>query len=190
MRTSLFYLLFTLLLLISCDKKENKHKSDVLKDSKRKELIFKNINNHWSFKSQPTNLTAAQLSQNWTEWRLFLRELSQKPKSTIGAFQQKARALSVKIKELSKSIPEPYNTPAVKSRISVLSTKINALDMYIHLDPIPDDKVVVLIAEINTELLSLESQMDEIVRKNAIPKEEGETEVMKMLDTTRAIPTN
>ncbi len=56
----------------------------------------------------------------------------------------------------------------------------------INFNEISEDEVTNLI----TELLSLESQMDEIVRKNAIPKEEGETEVMKMLDTTRAIPTN
>jgi len=31
--------------------------------------------------------------------------------------------------------------------------------------------------------------MDEIVRKNAIPKEEGESDMIQMLDASRAIPT-
>jgi hypothetical protein len=43
--------------------------------------------------------------------------------------------------------------PQIKSRISVLITKVRMLDLYIHLD-IPDDKVVVSIAEINKELAS------------------------------------
>ena len=59
----------------------------------------------------------------------------------------------------------------------------------IHLDKIPDEKVLLLIGDINKELVSLERQMDKIVEKNKIPLEEGESELMKMIkDTARAIP--
>jgi hypothetical protein len=61
------------------------------------------------------------------------------------------------------------------------------LDLYLHLDNIPDQKVLVFIAEINTELASLQNQMDKIVQKSKIPIEEGESDLIKMLDTTRAI---
>jgi hypothetical protein len=37
-------------------------------------------------------------------------------------------------------------------------------------------------------MISLQSQLDEIVRKNTIPKEEGESDLIQMLDTSRAIP--
>ena len=53
---------------------------------------------------------------------------------------------------------------------------------------IPDQKVVALVSEINTELLSIQAQLDEIVRKNSIPKEEGESDLIQMLDPSRAIP--
>jgi ADP-heptose:LPS heptosyltransferase len=56
------------------------------------------------------------------------------------------------------------------------------------LNQIPDDKVTFLIGEINKELVSLERQMDKIVEKAKIPKEEGEADFLKMLDTARAIP--
>ena len=82
-----------------------------------------------------------------------------------------------------------YNKPEVKSRIAVLICKINSLNLYINLDEIPDDKVVALIIEINIELRSLQNQLDEIVRKSTIPKEEGESDLIQMLDTSRAIPT-
>ena len=45
------------------------------------------------------------------------------------------------------------------------------------------------IPEINMELMSLQNQMDKIVRKSKIPLEEGESELLQMIkDTARAIP--
>jgi hypothetical protein len=64
------------------------------------------------------------------------------------------------------------------------------MDLFIHLNKVPDDKVVFLIQEINKELISLERQMDKIVEKAKIPKEEGEADFLRMLDTTRAIPSS
>jgi hypothetical protein len=62
------------------------------------------------------------------------------------------------------------------------------LDLFIHLDNIPDKKVTLLVSEINLELVSLQRQMDKIVEKSRIPLEEGESDLLKMMDTTRAIP--
>jgi hypothetical protein len=70
-----------------------------------------------------------------------------------------------------------------------LISKINSLNLFINLDEIPDNKVVALVIEINVQLLSLQNQLDEIVRKSTIPKEEGESDLIQMLDTSRAIPT-
>jgi hypothetical protein len=44
-----------------------------------------------------------------------------------------------------------------------------------------------MISEINNEL-SLQRQMDKITQKSKIPVEEGESELMKMMDASRAIP--
>jgi hypothetical protein len=124
----------------------------------------------------------------WNELRLFLTELAQKPKRTIGAFQQKATAISKKAMALNENLPIQFDKPQIKSRISTLITKVRLLDLYIHLDNISDKKVVHLIAEINNELASLQRQMDKIVEKSKIPVEEGESELMKMMDASRAIP--
>jgi hypothetical protein len=124
----------------------------------------------------------------WNEWRIFLSELNQKPKSTIGAFQKKAKELSKKAADLNNNIPIAYNKPEVKSRIAVLISKVNALNLFINLDEIPYQKVVALVTEINIQLVSLQTQLDEIVRKSTIPKEEGESDLIQMLDTSRAIP--
>jgi hypothetical protein len=69
-----------------------------------------------------------------------------------------------------------------------LITKVRMLDLFIHLDNIPDQKVIHLIAEINNELSSLQRQMDKIVEKGKIPVEEGESELKQMMDASRAIP--
>jgi hypothetical protein len=121
---------------------------------------------------------------------VFLNELGQKPKSSIGAFQQKAKTLSKRAAELNNNIPIKYNLPEIKSRIAVIITKINAINLYIHLNQIPDKKIVQLVQEINAEVASMQWQLDEIKRKSEIKTEDGESDMLRMLDTTRAIPTN
>jgi hypothetical protein len=71
----------------------------------------------------------------------------------------------------------------------VLVTKVNSVNLFINLQDIPDEKVVAIISDINVELASLYGQLDEIVRKSDIPKEQGEADMIRMLDTARAIPT-
>jgi hypothetical protein len=120
--------------------------------------------------------------------RAFSTELNQTPKSTIGAFQKKAKELSKKATALNNNIPYEFNKPEIKSRIAALTTKINSINLFLNIDDIPEQKVVALVAEVSIELESLYRQMDEIVRKSQIPKEEGESDMIRMLDTTRAIP--
>lgn len=183
-----FSLLFILGLLTSCSDDAEKRALENARDEKKKDVIFANINKAWNFNTQPINPTAAALAVNWNEWRILMTELSQKPQSSIGAFRKKSKTLSLKVKELSEHIPVQFNKPEIRSRIAVLTTKINSLNLYVNLNDIPDKKVVTLISEINTELFSLQSQMGEIVRKTQIPKEEGEADMIRMLDTSRAIP--
>lgn len=182
-------LLMALLLLFSCQDNKEQRLIENAKDTKKKETIFNNINKGWNFNTNSINPASQGLVAMWPEWRGFLLELNSKPKSTIGAFQKKAKALSKKVAELNNNIPIAYNKPEIKSRIAVLISKINSLNLYINLDEIPDNKVVALVLEINVQLLSLQNQLDEIVRKSTIPIEEGESDLIQMLDTSRAIPT-
>jgi hypothetical protein len=62
-----------------------------------------------------------------------------------------------------------------------LITKVRSLDLFINLNQIQEQKVIKLIPEINEELASLQSQMDEIVRKSQIRLEEGEAEMLRSL---------
>lgn len=181
--------LMALLILFSCQDNKEQRLIENAKDAKKKEIIFNNINKGWNFNADPINPASQGLLSMWPEWRSFLLELNSKPKSTIGAFQKKAKELSKKVVELNNNIPIAYNKPEIKSRIAVLISKINSLNLFINLDEIPDDKVVALVLEINVQLISLQNQLDEIVRKSTIPKEDGESDLIQMLDTSRAIPT-
>jgi hypothetical protein len=180
------FLLFVFV-LNSCQNEDEKRRAENEKEAKKKEVIFNNINKAWVFIDEPINEVAEQKVATWTEWRDFLKELGDKPRKTIGAFQKKSAAISKKAIALNGNIPTEFNVPAIKSRISILITKVKMLDLFIHLNKIPDEKVTFLISEVNKELVSLERQMDNIVVKSKIPKEEGEEDFLKMLDTTRAI---
>ena len=181
--------LIAILMLVSCQNNDGKRMEEQQKDAKEKELIFNTIDKGWHFSIPLLSSASEALTKNWTSMDLFLTELEQKPKSSIGAFQKKAAALSKKITELNNDIPLTFNKPEIKSRIAVLATKIHSINLFINLDDIPDQKVVSLVADANEELSALYQQMDEIVRKSSIPKEEGETDMIRMLDTARAIKT-
>jgi hypothetical protein len=177
----------TFLLLTSCKENNQQYAGESKKAAQKKEVIYKNISKSWEFYATPINTTSEQSVASWTEFRQFLEELGQKPKKTIGAFQKKAAELSKKVLLLN-NIPFQFQKPQIKSRIGTLTTKVRLLDLFIHLDNIPDKKVIVLVGEINAELVSLQRQMDKITEKSKIPVEEGESDMLRMLDTTRAIP--
>ncbi len=182
--------LLSLFLLTSCQDDPKARAEEQKKEDQKREAVFNTVNNGWNFNSQPSNDAARSLIAHWSEWRLFLNELGQKPKSSIGAFQQKAKTLSKRASELNNNIPIAYNLPEVKSRIAVITTKINAINLYIHLNQIPDAKIVKLVQEVNADLASMNNQLAEIKQRGEIKMEEGEADMIRMLDTTRAIPTN
>ncbi|MEY4011540.1 MAG: hypothetical protein RIT22_664 [Bacteroidota bacterium] len=177
-----------LLLFTSCKDDAQQRDAENKKAIQKKEVIYKNISKSWDFYATPINTTSEQSVSSWTEFRQFLDELGQKPRKTMGAFQKKAAELSKKVLLLNNNIPFQFQQPQIKSRIGTLITKVRLLDLFIHLDNIPDKKVILLIGEINAELVSLQRQMDKITEKSKIPVEEGESDMLRMLDTTRAIP--
>lgn len=175
-------------LLLSCKDDNQKRIAENEKEIQRREIIFTNVQKGWVFYDTPVTEASEKSVATWSEWRIFLAELAQKPKKTIGAFQQKSKSLTKKAMALNDNIPFEFSKPQIKSRISTLITKVQMLDLFLNLDNIPDKKVTQLVAEINLELVSLQRQMDKIVDKSNIPVEEGESDLLKMMDTSRAIP--
>lgn len=188
MKRNLFHFFIYSLFLFSCQNKDDQHLLEQQKDIQARALVFSTVSNGWHFTTPSLNPKTQSLIQNWKELQDFSVELHQTPKSSIGAFQKKSKVLSKKILALTATIPAPFNKPEIKSRLSALTTKINAIDLFLNIDAIPAKKIVVLVNDVNTELASLYRQMDEIVRKTEIPSEEGETDMIRMLDTARAIP--
>jgi hypothetical protein len=187
MRNKVALLLWAVLIQFSCKNTSEDRLADNLRDAKKKELIFTTINKGWIFFDKPINTTSEAYMTSWPEWSTFMNELAIKPKKTITAFQQKAKNLSKKAMALNTNIPYQFNTPQIRSRIATLITQVRMLDLYINLDKVSDKKVTQLVGEINIELVSLQRQMDKIIEKSKIPMEVGESELLMMLDTTRAI---
>jgi hypothetical protein len=188
MKLKSIYLFLFSILLFSCQNDNKTLVLEQLKEAQKKEEVFKTINRGWFFEIAPVEPVTQSKINGWMEWRNFITEINQKPKSTIGAFQKKASILSKKVVDLNSGIPGEFNKPQIKARIAVLTTKVKSLDLFIHLNQIPSGKVVKLIGEINTEIDFFQLQLEEIVKKSQIPMEEGESDIIKMKDTTRAIP--
>lgn len=181
MKKILFPLLLAVVLAVSCKDDSDARLQDIARNDKRNEQIFSKIDKAWDFDAPATSPNVQNIIANWAEWRLFMTELEQKPKSTIGAFKQKAKTLSRKVADLNNNIPAQFDKSEIRSRIMTLSTKVKSLDLYINLDKIPEDKVLKLIPEVKTELASLEAHMEKIVTKSNIRLEEGEAEMIRAL---------
>lgn len=189
MKQNILYIFILTFFALSCQDNSNERLADQKKEAQKKEIIFENISKGWVFSNPQLTPNVQSKINTWMEWRAFIIEINLKPKSSIGAFQKKAAILSKKVVDLNLSIPLEFNKPQVRSRITVLSTKIKALDLFIHLQQIPDKKVIQFIQESNIEITSLTLQFEEIIRRTQIQREEGEPDFIKMKDTTRAIPT-
>lgn len=182
-----FLFLCITLFLFSCEEDNEKRLMQQQKEIAKKEEIFQKINNAWSFRSMKLESSSQDLVKDWAEWRLFLTELQQKPTSSIGAFQKKSKNLTQKADALLNSLPQTLTNPEFKSRFTVLLNHFRSLELYIHLDAIPEKKVIDLITDINLQLASIELQMNELIRKRQIPMEKGEADMIRMLDTSRAV---
>ena len=189
---NLKFILFLLpsILLLSCQDEDAIREKERLKTIEKSEIIFEKINNGWSFSTPSSTAEVESILKNWKQWNDFSRELEQKPKSSINAFRKKAIALSKKAEELNMNVPAKFDNPQVKSRISIIVTQLHQLDLYINLDKIPAEKIISIIPNVNKGLQSLQSQFIEILRKEKIPLEQGEADMIRMLDTTRAIPSS
>lgn len=178
---SIISVFLMIIMIVACKEDARIHQLEIKKALKEKELVFNTINKIWVF--TPKNLTpeTQSIANNWNDWRLFTAELYQKPKGTIGAFQRKTKSLVQKIDVLNNTIPEKINKPQIKARLMALITKIKALHTFMNLDRIPEKKVVDLITDLNIELNAFQDQIEEIVRRSHIVKEEGEQEMLNAI---------
>lgn len=182
MYKSIAFLLISIF-LFSCE--EDNTKAENEKIIAKNSQTFNLLSSVWNLTVPNTSPNVTKELSNWNSWQQFVIEINQKPKSNLTAFQLKTKNLSSKIDSLQFEIPSQFDKPQVKSRISALSTKIKMLDNFIHLTDVPQQKIKVLIPEINEEIAALVGQWEEIYIKKQIPIEEGESYMLKALDTTR-----
>lgn len=187
MKKLCFTVLIFCLSFVACKEDNSYAILEQKRELQKREQIFNTINKSWLFVVPQMQPEAQNLVNDWKEWRIFIMELNQKPKSSLREFQKKSKSLTKLSEQLSTTIPKKILNPAVKSRINVMKTQLKSLELYINLQSIPADKVVKLFPEINTAIASLELQFEEIIRRDAIPIEKGEADRIKIQDTTRAL---
>lgn len=184
-------LILICILNVGCRQDGAQRREAQIKEEQKKEEVFIQIRDAWILKPPVFGVKEQAFLGDWAQWRVLTTEVRQKPSTSIQAFQTKARTFSIKIKEVNASIPSALNIPEFKSRLMVLQTKMNTLDLFMNLDQIPVDKIKITIAEINEQFSAIQSQLTEIVLRSEIPLEEGEMETIQQLrDTTRMVGKN
>lgn len=173
------------LTLFSCEEDDKQRRIDTIRAEKHNDSILKIISNNWTFEVARPTPAVQQRITTWTEWNQLMTELEQKPKGGINAYKQKTKNLVDKADRVRQNLPSMFAKPQVYSRLGVLVTKIKDLYTYLNVDVIQDKKVLKLIGETRQEITSVQNQLDEIIRISQIPKEQGEEEMLRALDTTR-----
>lgn len=171
---------------LSCEGDEKQRIAETKRTQKLNDSIIKVISANWKFDVPPPTPKVAQRINAWNEWAQFNTELRQKPAGNArNAYLQKTKTLVKRADLIKNNIPVFFDKPQVRSRMGVLITKIKSLYTYMNIETIPAKKVITIINEITHEMAALQSQLDEIVRISEIPKEQGEEEMLRALDTTR-----
>lgn len=184
MKMKFIYSFLLLLVLVSCNDFSDLN-AESEKNKQRNEAVFKAISKEWNFVFPVTKPEIQTTLNEWKDWRQFQNELEQKPKTSLLAFQMKIENVSKRADSLYLTVPAKYNNPQVRSRLITLDTQLNSLNTYMHLQVIPEKKVIGLIKSVNEEIKSVYKQLDEIIIKEAIPMEIGEADLIKALDTSR-----
>ena len=113
--------------LLSCDD-FSKQNEESLKLAEKKEVVFETISKKWQFVFPEARPEVNKTIEGWKHWEQFKRELQEKPKTSLLAFQLKIKNVSKRADSLSLRVPETFNIPQVKSRLVTLNTKIKSLD--------------------------------------------------------------
>jgi hypothetical protein len=173
-------------LLFSCQDENAQHAADLKEITQKNNDAFKAISAKWAFSIAKPTPGAAQHMANWQEWNLYVKEVQEKPKANLQAYRDKAKLMVTRAEGLLNNIPPLFDTPASRTRISVLITKVRLIYMLIGSDNnIPADRIIVLINDISRESGLLLLQFDELVRRSQIRSEQGEEEMIRALDTVR-----
>lgn len=151
----------------------------------RQDSLFNNVDRKWIFETPTTPEIVQSKIRDWEDWHNLQDEISSKPLSTLSAFRQEAETLALLSERLSATVPDEFNSVAIQSRIALLNTNIQNLDMYMQLDQIPDKKISDILTNINKSMQSIINQMEEILIKKSIPREEGEENLFQHIDTVR-----
>lgn len=173
------------LCLFSCEEDVKDQQAQLLKVQRYNDSIVKIISKNWNLSVPSPTPKVQQLTTRWNEWHQFRDELAKKPNANLAAYRQKAQSLAEKAEALNNNIPAIFDMPHVRSRIAVLNTKARSLYTYINVDVAQDEKVIDLLKEITRETISIQNQFDEAVRRLEVPKEFGEDEMLRALDTVR-----
>lgn len=181
-------IIFLTLFFTSCKEDKQALLEAQQRESQRVEALVAELQAKWKFILPDYTPEQQAFFQDWGQWFVLLSELKQTPQGSLKAFQDKASNLSLKVRDVTESIPVSLQRPELKSRFTVLRTKINALDLFVNLDQVPMEKVNICIVEINEQLVAIQAQVQEYILRTSIPMEEGERQMIeRMRDTTRLL---
>lgn len=185
MRIYIGLLISLLLIMNSCKDNTKELQENQVRLQEHNDSVFKVLNEKWNFRMPAVSSAVSEEIKDWKQWSEFNDELKFKPVSSIVAFQKKTEKLNSILSALPGSLPTEFEQPEIRARFTVLINTFNFIDMYLRIDPVPINEIDALLPQVNKQITSITQKMDEIMIKKSIPKEIGEEEMFRALDTVR-----
>lgn len=182
-----YLLVFSTLLffLASCKDQEKAQQEHTLRAQQHTDSVFSLLEEKWNFRIPAVSKKVDAEIAEWSQWSDFKKEIKLKPVASISAFQKKIDKLNTAATALQYNIPTNLDKPEIRARVTVLTNTFNNLQMYLNVQPIPYQEIETLLPQVNKQLISMVQKMEELLIKKDIPKEIGEEEMLRALDTLR-----
>lgn len=162
-------ILFVSWLLVQCDKKPEAT-STVEQSAVSGDSVLVVMKKNWKFDQIQYPAEAYAVLNNWDNWRIFFQNLQKRPTNSLRAYKEQVKMLLSDVESVESSVPEGFQNPRIFSRINVLKTHLQQLDMYLELNPLPLKDIQSLLPKIDKDIRVVIFQFKEKIEKDKLPK--------------------
>lgn len=193
MNHKIFIGVFFVLASFGCKKELNDVVNSNQMQVRRQDSVFKKIQEVWSLEMPEISFKKHQELLQWKQWKEYSKIVKQPEKKSVKGYLNKVHSMLRSLEWMIEQIPENLKQKPIESRLLLLRTNIQNLEMILELNTIEVKEVQTLINKINKNTLSIVNQVEKINIRKEIPKEKGEDALLQGFDTlkratSKAIP--
>ncbi|MDT0558623.1 hypothetical protein RM697_08195 [Ichthyenterobacterium sp. W332] len=165
MRKIIWFLV--LVLIVSCEEKQNESSEDVSQEEKTQSVISKITIEKLEYQDYILDIKAKELIHDWPKYQELMSQIELLKEAEFSFFKADKETIKALINDLKAEIPETVNSKPVKSRIVVVETSILKLHNELNLDNPKRDELLQSITEVLSAMSNLNLQVNKKIEFDA-----------------------